>query len=415
MPEWLTSYPASQSFYIGIGGSNTGNMAEDREKAAAAARADLAAQISAQVSSDLEVSSRETSSGEFSESVKKTVNESVEQNLKSVETVDSWFSPEHGAWVYVRLSKATWAAIVNREITDLSLRTNTILNSISSEDVSEAEIMAALGRSRNVLLSSPWGLRVKDEVLGSSGFLIDSVDAEISDRTGSLRVQAGADPGRIKVGSEFTVSGKVESGSGNRLGAYSLVLSSVETGVIEFATGPDGLFSLSLTPDVTETGTFRYEILPDLSAWEIPPGGFPVSRTAVEVVIDPVLLALEVDSSAVGELSVLDGAVGDWISELPLPAEIVSPGEGDYDLEYAWTAFDFPRSEKLANAPYITRVGAVLSVSRNGNTLLVREIDAVKDGGLDWDQAHKRAARSLLEKISEDPFLSADLAAVFGL
>ena len=96
-PDWLSSYPADPAYYVGIGGSNGGNMAEDRDKAAAAARADLAAQISAQVSSELEVSSRASSDGDFSESVERTVNESVEQNLKSVETVDTWFSPEHGA------------------------------------------------------------------------------------------------------------------------------------------------------------------------------------------------------------------------------------------------------------------------------------------------------------------------------
>jgi len=78
MPEWLSSYPASKSFYVGIGGSNTGNLAEDREKAAAAARADLAAQISAQVSSELKVSSQALADGSFTEKVDRTVNQSVE-------------------------------------------------------------------------------------------------------------------------------------------------------------------------------------------------------------------------------------------------------------------------------------------------------------------------------------------------
>jgi len=413
MPGWLTSYPASKSFYVGIGGSNTGNMAEDREKAAAAARADLAAQISAQVSSELKVSSRADSEGSFSETVDRTVNESVEQNLKSVETVDSWFSPENGAWLYVRLSKAVWAAIVSEEIANLTLRANTILNPLKESTLSEAETMAVLGRSRSTLLSSPWGLRVKDEVLGSSGFLIDSVDAQISDRTGSLSLKAEVNPAVVKYGSELVISGRVKSGSNQVLGAYPLILTSLNSGTSKITTEPDGSFSITLLPETSTAGTLRMEIIPDLTVWEIPPGGFPLSRATVEFLVDPVLLALSVNSSAAGELSSLDGAVGDWLSGFQLPVETVSPGSGDIDLEFAWTIFNFPRSEKLANAPYITRVGAVLTVSRNGNTLWVREIEAFKDGGLDWDQAHKRAARNLLKNLAEDILLSRELIEVF--
>ncbi len=414
MPEWLSSYPASTSFYIGIGGSNTGSMAEDREKAAAAARVDLAAQISAQVSSELEISARASSDGEFSESVERTVNESVEQNLQSVEIVDTWFSPEHGAWVYVRLSKAVWAAIIKDEIANLTLKANTILDPVAAGRLTEAENMAALGRARATLLSSPWGLRVKDAVFSSNGFLIDSVDAEISERTGSMIVRAEITPDRVKYGSEVVISGFVESGAGRDMGAFPLVVINLESGALELTTEPDGAFAVTLTPEVMEPGTIRYEIIPDLIIWDIPPGGFPISRTSIELVVEPILLALSINSSSAAELSTLNGAVGDWLSELPLPAETVSPGQGDIDLEYAWTIFDFPRSEKLANAPYITQVGAVLTVSRNGNTILVREIDAFKDGGLDWEQAHKRGARGLLKQIAEDPFLALDLVEAFG-
>ena len=226
---------------------------------------------------------------------------------------------------------------------------------------------------------------------------------------------AQVSPPVIKYGSEVVISGKVESGDNTEIGAYPLVLTSLEAGAVQLTTSPDGAFSLTLSPESTATGTFRMEIIPDLVIWNIPPGGFPISRASVEIVVNPVLLALSVNSSAVGELSALDGAVGDWISDLPLPAETVSPGEGDLDLEFAWTVFDFPRSQKLANAPYITQVGAVLTVSRNGNTLLVREIDAFKDGGLDWEQAHKRAARNLLKKLAEDPFISGELVEAFEL
>ncbi len=189
VPSWLSSYPADKAYYVGIGGSNSGNLAEDRELAAASARADLAAQISAQVSSDLQIISQASSDGFSSENVGQTVTQTVEQNLKAVEVVDSWFSPNQGAWVYLRLSKAKWAAIVNEEIANLTVRARGILEPVAGGRMSESENLASLGRARSVLGESPWGLSVKDPVLGGSGILLDRVDAEISERTGLLNIE----------------------------------------------------------------------------------------------------------------------------------------------------------------------------------------------------------------------------------
>ncbi|MDF1566410.1 MAG: LPP20 family lipoprotein [Spirochaetaceae bacterium] len=414
-PSWLSSYPADPAYYVGIGGSSSGNLAEDRDKAAAAARADLAAQISAQISSELDVSSSSSSDGGFSESVERTVNESVEQNLKSVEVVDTWIDPDLGAWVYVRLSKAVWAAIVNEEVSNLNLRATGILEPVLNGGMTLAEDLAALGRARNVLISSPWGLSIKDALFGGGGFLLDQVDGQISDRTGSLSISAAAEPARVKYGTEIVLSGSVRAGSNQNLGAFPLVLSGADIRSSSFTTDALGGYTVTVSPEALEPGTVRFEIAPDLAAWSIPPEGFPVTRSAVEVAIDPILLAVSVASGAAPDLSVLDGAVRDWISELPLPAEAVAPGEGDVDLEFNWTVFDFPRSDRLANAPYITQVGAVLTVSRNNNVLLVREVEAFKDGGLDWNQAHQRSARGLLDKLAEDAQLIDDLVTALGL
>ena len=414
-PEWLTSFPADTAYYVGIGGSNGGNLAEDREKAAAAARADLAAQISAQVSSELDISSSASSGGEFSESVKRTVSESVEQNLQSVETVDSWISPEQGAWVYVRLSKAVWAAIVNREISDLTLRANGILEPVARGNMTEAEDMAALGRAREALLSSPWGLRVKDASFKTGNFLLDVADSEISERIGSLNLAAEVVPSRVKYGSEVSVRGVLATGSGRDTGSYPLFIAVSGGEMVPFTTRADGGFTITVSPETLSTGTVRMEIAPEIGAWGIPSEGFPVTRTSVELVVDPILLAVSVNSSEAPDLEVLNGAVGDWISDLSLPAESVAPGQGDIDLTFDWKVNDFPRSDRLANAPYITQVGAVLTISRNGNVLMVREVDAFKDGGLDWEQAHQRSARGLLKGMAENPMLARELTEALGL
>ncbi len=95
----------------------------------------------------------------------------------------------------------------------------------------------------------------------------------------------------------------MSSGSKENLGAYPLIIARPEVGNFEFTTEPDGTFQVTLEPDALEPGTVRFEVIPDLSAWEIPPGGFPVSKTAVEVLVDPILLALSVNSSVAAEFA----------------------------------------------------------------------------------------------------------------
>jgi hypothetical protein len=413
-PEWLSSYPADPAYYVGIGGSSTGNLAEDREKAAAAARNDLAAQISAQVSSELDISTRASSDGDFEETVERTVNESVAQNLKAVEIVDSWFSPEQGAWVYVRLSKAVWAAIINQEIADLTLRTNTMVEPVVAGRLPEAENLAALGRARKALLESPWGLRVKDASFGTGGFLFDAIDAQISKRVGTLKVQATSSVPRVKFGKEIKISGRLSSPSG-AMGVLPILVTGPKSADYRYATEADGTFSFTLAPQALSTGTMRFDVLPDLAAWEIPPGAFSTARTSVEFFVEAILLGFSVDSSAAADLTALDGVVADWVSSLPLPVETVPRGRGDVDLEFAWTVFDLPRLASQPNAPYISQVGAVMTVSRNGNKLYVKEFEPYKDGGLDWKQAHARAARGLLKEMAEYKDLPGILTGAFGM
>ena len=415
VPDWLAEYPADPSYYVGIGGSDTGSIADDRNAAAASARADLAAQISAYVASELDISTSASSDGSFEESVKSSVSESVEGNLKSVETVDTWFSPDRGVWVYVRLSKDTWSAIIEAEIADLATRARGILKPVADGGMTLSAEAAALGRAREVLRSSPWGLSIRDEILGGSGFLVDSVDAAISERMGTLSIRIDAASPRIPYGTQAVLTGTVSSGTAREIGALPLVISGTAGMNASIATEPNGSFSVTLPTQNLSPGVVRFEISPDLSAWDIPTAGFPVSRGAVELAVEPVLLALDVDSSAAADLADFDGAVGDWISGLGLPVRTVSPGRGEVALTFSWTVFDFPRSERFANAPHMAEVGAVLTVSRGGEVVFTRNLDSVKDGGLDYDQAHERSARTFLDDLAGDGVLAADLTEALGL
>ncbi len=395
-PEWLSSYPSDSAFYVGIGGSNTGNMADDREKATASARADLAAQISTQVKSELDIASSASSEGDFSESVKQTITESVEQNLQSVETVDTWFSPEQGAWAYVRLSKAVWAAIVKREVTDLTLRANTTLQPVAAGTMTETEEMAALGRARLALQASAWGPRVKDEVLSTGGFLMEAVDRAISERVAGLEIVLAVEPALVEYGDEVQVRGSVVSGSGRTTGSYPLLMFTPDGESFLVTSNSAGNFRITLQSADLGLNSQSLVVTPDLNTWEIPAKGFPVTETKTDLFVAPIPVTFTVNSDVTEDLINQNGAVNDWFSDLNLPVTVGTDSANSINIEFAWTVFDYPRYEKLPNAPYIAGVGAIITLRRGDTVISVHDLEEIKDGGLDFFQAHNRAADFLL-------------------
>ncbi len=413
VPGWLSSFPAEEGFYIGIGGSNTGILADDRELAAAAARKDLAAQISTQVRSEMDVSSSASSDGGFLEFVSESINETVEQNLQEVETVDTWMSPDQGAWVYVRISRAKWASIVNREVADMTLRANTSLQLVVDGDSTEAEEMASLGRTRQSLLESPWGRRVKDEVLGTGGFLLEAVDAAIGERGSSLEISVDVSPRNTVYGRDIRVSGKVRSGSGRNLGTYPLFVTSPKMdGELPLTTDPSGSFSFVLRAGDLGLNNVSVTVGPDLAAWSIPDDRFAFTEASSEVFVAPIPLSFEVVDDTEGFFRPFTGQVVEWFSDLGLPVSINPPGDVEMKVSFLWRIEDFPVSEMTGGMRF-SRVGADIAFTRGNEVVAVHSLEMVKDGGLNFEQARQRAAETLLFRMSKNEDLAAELYGIF--
>ena len=60
-PEWMTRRPSGNDYYIGIGGSRTGNQAEDKELARTRALTELSSEIYASIESELEILTTDSS------------------------------------------------------------------------------------------------------------------------------------------------------------------------------------------------------------------------------------------------------------------------------------------------------------------------------------------------------------------
>ena len=51
---------------------------------------------------------------------------------------------------------------------------------------------------------------------------------------------------------------------------------------------------------------------------------------------------------------------------------------------------------------------------RDGQEITTIETEGYKDGGLDWDQAHERAAQGALENVRTDTAVKREIAAALG-
>lgn len=107
-PEWMSVPPAEETYYYGIGGSNGGVEAEDREIAISRAQSNLAASISVDIISELELNNLVDNNGSSSETLKSRIHQSVSQSLVNVETLDNWYHPNRGYWVLLRMDKTQW-------------------------------------------------------------------------------------------------------------------------------------------------------------------------------------------------------------------------------------------------------------------------------------------------------------------
>jgi len=142
-PVWMTEVPDSTYYYIGIGGSSGGDEAADREKAMARARAELAASISVDISSELIMKAEVNATGMTEETLSRNIRQSVEQTLTNLETAGSWYSPEKGYWVYLRLNRSEWEKR-SREDLRTSIPVPVGLPELSGMNVSFVNILSGM-------------------------------------------------------------------------------------------------------------------------------------------------------------------------------------------------------------------------------------------------------------------------------
>ena len=106
-PEWVTSRPINNEFYIGIGHASKIKGSNDHiEKATSEALKNLASEITVNISGEV-VSSMIEKSGMLEEELKSKIRSTTEAELEGYELVEQWQNKKE-YWIYYRLSRVKY-------------------------------------------------------------------------------------------------------------------------------------------------------------------------------------------------------------------------------------------------------------------------------------------------------------------
>ena len=409
-PPWVTSFPADNAYFIGVGSANTGNQAEDNEVARKNAMTMLAASISTTIQS--ETSYRETDDADgVSRSAEVQINETVAQNLQAVEIVDSFYAPDWGYWYYVRLNKAKWAEIQKRELLELEKRVKDLVTPVlSNRGTSVAERLTILARGWEIVAESAYTGMVKTELEGESGSLIDLLEKQIGTHVNSLSVQVTPASLETEAGRPAKLSIAVTSSTGLEPGPLNFIVKAKDAGEgpsFSIVTDKAGRYTEDVNFSGFPVGKSYLNAVLDLSHFGIRPGS-----VETEIIVPQRDFLLDIRQqkaqlvvSAAGDLDpeYSEGAVYNTAKALfskTLPVKI-EEGAGDktYTLNF---------NLQYRNAPpndygfVIIYVKGNLSVMRGSKSIFTYETPEAKGGGLNWSQANTKALDKLFADMELD-------------
>ncbi|MEW5818541.1 MAG: hypothetical protein AB1798_24510, partial [Spirochaetota bacterium] len=409
-------------YFIGIGSSNTGGRSEDMEKAREKAIASLAASISVQIDSEHTFVSREDSRGGFFESAESRITETVNQHIKLLEVVDTYYSKELGYWYYVRLNKKEWRELQQKETAELRERVGALIQSVQWEKdntVSISEVLSVLWKGWHLLVSSPYGSSIRMDEGGTSDYGLDMLEKKINFINSllfltvepeDLQFEKGEIP-RITIGVK---SKGQELGFKNPPGSFRIKLEFKDSDgprSMEVLTDNNGVYNGSLdllrvsaeTIKVHSSLTLeQFNIKPDLV-----PKGIMLPEKDFTVTVVPVTLGFRVEVKGYDKHdSVYNSLLSIFLSRLPYKLDTLSSGLPELNGSTGKTTLlcslyyrDVPKNDYGIAIVYAR---AVISLVKSTKVLFSFETEEMKEGGLDSDQARDRATQKLLKAIDND-------------
>ena len=402
-PNWMDQFPTEDLNYVGIGTSNTGNESEDRKIAEERARTNIAASISTKLHSETEIISEESSSEGASEYSSEKITAVVEQSLKGIETVDTFYSEESGAWVYMELSKALWAKIKHEEMTALITRVTEILeSSINNNEIPLYTKIQDLLKAKELIYDTPYVGLLKTTVLGETGSLVDIIDTILKAHLDSIEFSFESTTSSVQIGSPANIIISIRSTKSSNVGNLPFkLITDDKKEILNAVTDISGFFSGEINTTMFTPGQNYLILVLDREIIGLDKQYDALNYPEASVVLDIMAVHIGLNISVTPQEPTIlgvDGSVKALFSSGNLPFKI---GENDsLYLDFKVVISDFPKLKE--STPDIAKAHAVISLIRNNKTMYSFESKEFKDGGLTIDQAHNRAFGKLMQNLSKE-------------
>ena len=405
-PAWINNYPSDDLYYTGIGSSNSGNKARDYERALIQARLNLASEISTSISAETQIITTDNNSGMVSESFTEKLNQSVEQNLKELEIVDTYYSGNQGYWIYIRLNKNRWQEIQREEMSILLGRIQLILDDdYFSNRASTADKLFKLASASVLLDLSPYRGILTGE-LGSlyEGNIFDFLQSEIFKNSSGISIEIENSHFSLISGNSVQMRLDCKS-SDYYTGKLPIIILKEEEIILESYSDVNGILTIEINSSLLDKGSNNLLI-------KIDPGkiGFSQDSSVLKSFIPGIKeISISLQSPSLF-LSINSNRENlDFIME-PV-SSLFTKGNEDfqltddrnsstYKLIFSTIFTDYPRV--LENAPLMAGLNCSISLKRDDRILYEFQYPTLKDGGLTYEQAYRRVLEKLIRALEQD-------------
>lgn len=420
MPDWVTNYPADNAYYIGIGSSDSGNEADDNEIARKRAMSNLAAEISAVISSEVNYRTSEDNMGNVEQQAQEEITQLVEQNLKAVETVDAWYSPDAGYWYYMRLNKAEWMAIQKREMADIERRVKNIVEPVlGNPDRSVADILPVLVDGWTIVAESPYPGMIQTQLMGESGALIDLLERQIALYIGSLTISLTDEQITAEAGQPVQLQFTVKSGKGNKPGQLQIDLVDRNSGnlFVSCTTPTSGRYDDSIDLTGLSAGKNYVTAVLNTDVLGFQDKAIQLNPPKTDFLIDLQKIKTSLNVEYTGDLDEFEnesgiyGTVKAMLSE-SLPVKIESGTEPVFGIDFKLNYRNAPPNDYGFTIIYIK---ANISILKNGVNLYTYETEEFKGAGLNWTQANTKGLEKLFEQFNAGSDFSGTAGQAFSV
>ena len=392
-PEWIANRPDSTVFYIGIGGSETGNQADDKEIARSRALAELSSEIFASIESTLDIQTTDSSESGETYLVEQNIRQNVEQDLESLETVDTWYSQQDGYWYYMRLSKMEWEAIQERRAREMKLRIEEMFAGQFRDTLSE---LKTIDRAFTEYRQNYAGKKVSIELFGQTGSVDTLLLLRAENLLQGIKLPGPTLPESVTQMEQIPLTGKVLCVTERNPGAFTVeFLNSAGKVLGQIPLDPDGGFNwLYTVQELPGEGNFTFSLKSPLTNQELLSRldyALPSESSASFVTPLEVQLITESESSGLYNRSfeILDS----------LTPFTLTDRESEKKIRLSFSFHEAPPND----------FGLVISYGRcyigiitpRGEDIIWQS-EQVKSGGLTEEQARGKVTDKLLETVKKD-------------